>query len=198
MHISFNSVRFFGILCRILFFSVPQRWSIELRSGDWLLHWRTLSFLLLNHSRGKFVVCSGSLSCQNFHLGFLNIRFALGMRLFSNIWRYMAPSIFPAMMWSAPLLCEVKQSKTIILYYLCYSQLVWYFYAHTLSPSSSRHDERYCDQKVQFWFHLTKWQFSNFHFHSLNVLLHNLNDLQRVFSLTWEFYEVWKDLIQLP
>ena len=75
MNISFNSAIFFRLLCRILFFSVPQRFSIGLKSGDWLGNWRTLIFPLLNHSR------LGSLSSWNVHLCFFNKSFAFGMRL---------------------------------------------------------------------------------------------------------------------
>ena len=41
-----------------------------------------------------------------------------------------------------------------------------------------------CDRKILIWFHQTKWLSFNIHLLSLNVLLQNLNDLQRVFSLT--------------
>ena len=70
MHISFNSARYFGILSRILFFSVPQGFSIGVKSGDWHGHWRTLIFLSLNHSRVQFAVSLGSLSCWNVRLRF--------------------------------------------------------------------------------------------------------------------------------
>ena len=95
MHISFNFERFFRLLCRILFFHLPQWLSIGLRSGNWLGHWRTSIFLSLNLSPVKSSVCLGSCSCWNVHLSFFNNRFALGMRLFSDIWRYVAPIHFP-------------------------------------------------------------------------------------------------------
>ena len=44
----------------------------------------------------------------------LNKLFALGMGLSSNTCRYTAPSVLPPMMWGAPLLCEVRQTHTII------------------------------------------------------------------------------------
>ena len=59
MDISFNLAEFLGLLWRILFFSDPQRFSIGLRSEGWLGRWRTLIFLLLNHSRVKFAVWLG-------------------------------------------------------------------------------------------------------------------------------------------
>ena len=111
MHISFNSAGFFRLLYWLLFLSVPQRLSIGLRSGDWLGHWRTLIFLSLNHSRVKFVVV-----LWEHPLEFLNKRFTLGMRLLSNIWRYMELCIFSSMMWSAPVPREVKHAHTIIYY----------------------------------------------------------------------------------
>ena len=59
----------------------------------------------------------------------------------------MLPSVlygrFLQMIWSAPVSCKVKQAQTIIPT----SVLVWYFYGHTQSPSSSKHDEWYCDRK---------------------------------------------------
>ena len=116
MHISFNSARFFGLLYRILFFSAPQTFSV-----GWRGHWKTLIYLLLKQSCVKYAVGLGSLFCWNFHLHLLNKRFALGMSLFSNIWRYMTQSIFPSMMCSEPVPCEVKRAQTIILPPPCFT-----------------------------------------------------------------------------
>ena len=82
----FNTL--FFQLCRIFrtpspyrILQFPQWFSIGLRSGDSLGHWRTFIFFLLNHSRVKFAACLGSLSCWNVHLRLSNKRYAIEMPL---------------------------------------------------------------------------------------------------------------------
>ncbi len=49
-------------------FSSLHRFSMGLRSGDWLGHSKTLMCFFLSHSFIALAVCFGSLSCWNTHL----------------------------------------------------------------------------------------------------------------------------------
>ena len=112
MQISFNLARFLGFLWWTCFFNVPQRFSIGLRSGDLLGHWRTLVFFLVNRFDFKLAVSFGSLTCWN-------VSFRLPPCI--KIWWCMAPSIFPSTLWSAPLSCAEKQPQVIILPHPCFT-----------------------------------------------------------------------------
>ncbi len=48
-------------------FSSLHRFSVGLKSGDWLGHSRTLLCFFLSHSFVALAVCFGSLSCWNTH-----------------------------------------------------------------------------------------------------------------------------------
>ncbi len=62
-----KSLRFRGWRLATRTFSSLQRFSMGLRSGDWLGHSRTLMCFFLSHSFVALAVCFGSLSCWNTH-----------------------------------------------------------------------------------------------------------------------------------
>ncbi len=62
-----KSLRFGGWRLATRTFSSLHRFSMGLRSGDWLGHSRTLMCFFLSHSFVALAVCFGSLSCWNTH-----------------------------------------------------------------------------------------------------------------------------------
>ncbi len=62
-----KSLRFWGWRLATRTFSSLLRFSMGLRSGDWLDHSRTLMWFFLSHSFVALAVCFGSLSCWNTH-----------------------------------------------------------------------------------------------------------------------------------
>ncbi len=63
MQISSRAVMFWGCRWATWTFNSLQRFSMGLRSGDWLGHSRTLKCFLRSHSFVARAVCLGSLSC---------------------------------------------------------------------------------------------------------------------------------------
>ncbi|CDQ94710.1 unnamed protein product, partial [Oncorhynchus mykiss] len=63
MQISSRAVMFWGCCWATWTFNSLQRFSMGLRSGDWLGHSRTLKCFLRSHSFVARAVCLGSLSC---------------------------------------------------------------------------------------------------------------------------------------
>ncbi len=63
MQISSRAVMFWGCRWATQTFNSLQRFSMGLRSGDWLGHSRTLKCFLRSHSFVARAVCLGSLSC---------------------------------------------------------------------------------------------------------------------------------------
>ncbi len=62
-----KSLRFRGWRLATRTFSSLHRFSVGLRSGDWLGHSRTLMCFFLSHSFVALAVCFESLSCWNTH-----------------------------------------------------------------------------------------------------------------------------------
>ncbi len=62
-----KSLRFRGWCLATRTFRSLHRFSMGLRSGDWLGHSRTLMCFFLSHSFVALAVCFGSLSCWNTH-----------------------------------------------------------------------------------------------------------------------------------
>ncbi len=62
-----KSLRFWGWRLATQTFSSLHRFSMGLRSGDWLGHSRTLMCFFLSHYFVALAVCFGSLSCWNTH-----------------------------------------------------------------------------------------------------------------------------------
>ncbi len=90
-----KSLRFLGCLMETRTFSSLHRFSMGLRSGDWLGHSRTLMCFFLSHSFVALAVCFGSLSCWKTHPRPIFSVLAEGRRFSSNILRYMAPVHWP-------------------------------------------------------------------------------------------------------
>ncbi len=65
--ILFKSLQFRSWSLATWTFSSLRRFSVGLRSGDWLGHSKTLMCFFLSHSIVALAVCFGSLSCWNTH-----------------------------------------------------------------------------------------------------------------------------------
>ena len=65
---SLKSARFFGLFLCTAVLNIRHKFSMGLRSDDWLGHERTLILLFANHSVVNFAVCLGSFSCWKIHL----------------------------------------------------------------------------------------------------------------------------------
>ncbi len=91
MQISSRAVMFWGCRWATRTFNSLQRFSMGLRSGDWLGHSRTLKCFLRSHSFVARAVCLGSLSCWKTQPRFIFNALADGRRFSLKISRYMAP-----------------------------------------------------------------------------------------------------------
>ncbi len=80
MQISSRAVMFWGCRWATRTFNSLQRFSMGLRSGDWLGHSRTLKCFLRSHSFVARVVCLGSLSCWKTQPRFIFNALANGRR----------------------------------------------------------------------------------------------------------------------
>ncbi len=90
MQISSRAVMFWGCRWATRTFNSLQRFSMGLRSGDWLGHSRTLKCFLRSHSFVARAVCLGSLSCWKTQSRFIFNALADGRRFSLKISRYMA------------------------------------------------------------------------------------------------------------
>ncbi len=117
-------------------FSSLHRFSMGLRSGDWLAHSRTIMCFFLSHSFVALAVCFGSLSCWNTHPRPIFNALAEGRRFSSNI---ICTSIGPSMQWSRPVPLAEKQPQSMMFPRPCL----------TVGNESS-----WC-QRAKFWSHLT-------------------------------------------
>ncbi len=90
MQISSRAVMFWGCRWETQTFNSLQRFSMGLRSGDWLGHSRTLKCFLRSHSFVARAVCLGSLSCWKTQPRFIFNALADGRRFSLKISRYMA------------------------------------------------------------------------------------------------------------
>ncbi len=102
MQISSRAVMFWGCRWATRTFNSLQRFSMGLRSGDWLGHSRTLKCFLRTHSFVDWVVCLGSLSCWKTQPRFIFNALADGRRFSLKISRYMAPFILSFTQISRP------------------------------------------------------------------------------------------------
>ncbi len=102
MQISSRAVMFWGCRWATRTFNSLQRFSMGLRSGDWLGHSRTLKCFLRSHSFVARAVCLGSLSCWNTQPRFIFNALADGRRFSLKISRYMAPFILSFTQISRP------------------------------------------------------------------------------------------------
>ncbi len=107
MQISSRAVMFWG--CRW-----AARFSMGLRSGDWLGHSRTLKCFLRSHSFVARAVCLGSLSCWKTQPRFIFNALADGRRFSLKISRYMAPFILSFTQISRPGPFAEKQPQSMM------------------------------------------------------------------------------------
>ncbi len=84
MQISSRAVMFWGCRWATRTFNSLQRFSMGLRSGDWLGHSRTLKCFLRRHSFVARAVCLGSLSCWKTQPRFIFNALADGSKVFTQ------------------------------------------------------------------------------------------------------------------
>jgi hypothetical protein len=115
IHTFSRSFRFRGCPWAIRTFSSLQRFSIGFRSGDWLVHSRTVRCFLRSHSLVALAVCFGSLSCWKTQLRPIFNALTEGRRLLAKISHYMAPSILPSIRCSRPVPFAEKHPQRMML-----------------------------------------------------------------------------------
>ncbi len=122
-------------------FSSLHRFSMGLRSGDWLGHFRTLMCFLSHCVLGY---CHAGIPIHDpFSMPWLA----------SMPWWYMAPSIAPLMRCSCPVPLAEKHPKAC--FHLHVWQWGWCSWGHRQHSSSSKHGELSWCQRARFWSHLT-------------------------------------------
>ncbi len=121
MQISSRAVMFWGCRWATRTFNSLQRFSMGLRSGDWLGHSRTLKCFLRSHSFVARAVCLGSLSCWKIQPRFIFNALADGRRFSLKITRYMAPFILSFTQISRPGPFAEKQPQSMMLPPPCFT-----------------------------------------------------------------------------
>ncbi len=121
MQISSRAVMFWGCRWATRTFNSLQRFSMGLRSGDWLGHSRTVKCFLRSHSFIARVVCLGSLSCWKTQPRFIFNALADGRRFSLKISRYMAPFILSFTQISRPGPFAEKQPQSMMFPPPCFT-----------------------------------------------------------------------------
>ncbi len=121
MQISSRAVMFWGCRWATRTFNSLQRFSMGLRSGDWLGHSRTLTCFLRSHSFVARAVCLGSLSCWKTQPRFIFNALADGRRFSLKISRYMAPFILSFTQISRPGPFAEKQPQSMMFPPPCFT-----------------------------------------------------------------------------
>ncbi len=121
MQISSRAVMFWGCRWATRTFNSLQRFSMGLRSGDWLGHSRTLKCFLRSHSFVAWAVCLGSLSCWKTQPRFIFNALADGRRFSLKISRYMAPFILSFTQISRPGPFAEKQPQSMMFPPPCFT-----------------------------------------------------------------------------
>ncbi len=121
MQISSRAVMFWGCRWATRTFNSLQRFSMGLRSGDWLGHSRTLKCFLRSHSFVARAVCLGSLSCWKTQPCFIFNALADGRRFSLKISRYMAPFILSFTQISRPGPFAEKQPQSMMFPPPCFT-----------------------------------------------------------------------------
>ena len=121
MQISSRAVMFWGCCWATQTFNSLQRFSMGLRSGDWLGHSRTLKCFLWNHSFVARAVCLGSLPCWKTQPCFIFNALADGRRFSLKISRYMAPFILSFTWISRPGPFAEKQPQSMMFPPPCFT-----------------------------------------------------------------------------
>ncbi len=167
MQISSRAVMFWGCRWATRTFNSLQRFSMGLRSGDWLGHSRTLKCFLRSHSFVARAVCLGSLSCWKTQPRFIFNALADGRRVSLKISRYMAPFIFSFTQISRPGPFAEKQSQSMMFPPPCFTVGMVFFGCNSAFFLLQTRQVEFLP-KFLFWFHLTIW-------HSPNPLLDHPN-----------------------
>ncbi len=168
MQISSRAVMFWGCRCRATqTFNSLQRFSMGLRSGDWLGHSRTLKCFLRSHSFVARVVCLGSLSCWKTQPRLIFNALADGRRFSLKISRYMAPLILSFTQISRPGPFAEKQPQSMMFPPPCFTVGMVFFGCNSAFFLLQTRQVEFLP-KIIFWFHLTIW-------HSPNPLLDHPN-----------------------
>ncbi len=121
MQISSRAVMLWGCRWATRTFNSLQRFSMGLRSGDWLGHSRTLKCFLRSHSFVARAVCLGSLSCWKTQPRFIFNALADGRRFSLKISRYMAPFILSFTQISRPGPFAEKQPQSMMFPPPCFT-----------------------------------------------------------------------------
>ncbi len=121
MQISSRAVMFWGCRWATRTFNSLQRFSMGLRSGDWLGHSRTLKCFLRSHSFIARAVCLGSLSCWKTQPRFIFNALADGRRFSLKISRYMAPFILSFTQISRTIPFAEKQPQSMMFPPQCFT-----------------------------------------------------------------------------
>ncbi len=127
MQISSRAVMFWGCHWATRTFNSLQRFSMGLRSGDWLGHSRTLKCFLRSHSFVARAVCLGSLSCWKTQPRFSFNALADGRRFSLKISRYMAPFILSFTQISHPGPFAEKQPQSMMFPPPCFTVVMVFF-----------------------------------------------------------------------
>ncbi len=167
MQISSRAVMFWGCRWATRTFNSLQRFSMGLRSGDWLGHSRTLKCFLRSHSFVARAVCLGSLSCWKTQPHFIFNALADGRRFSLKISRYMAPFILYFTQISRPGPFAEKQPQSMMFAPPCFTVDMVFFGCNSAFFLLQTRRLEFLP-KVIFWFHLTIW-------HSPNPLLDHPN-----------------------
>ncbi len=131
MQISSRAVMFWGCRWATWTFNSLQRFSMGLRSGDWLDHSRTLKCFLRSHSFVARAVCLGSLSCWKTQPRFIFNALADGRRFSPKISRYMAPFILSFTQISHPGPFAEKQPQSMMFPPPCFPVGMAFFLLQT-------------------------------------------------------------------
>ena len=121
MQISSRAVMFWGCRWATRTFNSLQRFSMGLRSGDWLGHSRTLKCFSRIHSFVARAVCLGSLSCWKTQPRFIFNVLADGRRFSLKISWYMAPFILSFTRISRPGPFAEKQPQSMMFPPPCFT-----------------------------------------------------------------------------
>ncbi len=164
MQISSRAVMFWGCRWATRTFNSLQRFSMGLRSGDWLGHSRTLKCFLRSRSFVARAVCLGSLSCWKTQPRFIFNALADGRRFSLKISRYMAPFILSFTQISRPGPFAEKQPQSMMFPPPCFTVGMVFFGCNFSPPNTTS------------WVFTKKFYFG-FIWHSPNPLLDHPNAL---------------------
>uniref|UniRef100_A0A3P9DV41 Uncharacterized protein n=1 Tax=Maylandia zebra TaxID=106582 RepID=A0A3P9DV41_9CICH len=121
MQIFSRAVMFWGCRRATRTFNSRHRFSMGLRSGDWLGHSRTFKCFLRSHSFVARAVCFGSLSCWKTQPRFIFKVLTDGRRFWLKISRYMAPFILSLTRISRPVPLAEKQPHSMMFPPPCFT-----------------------------------------------------------------------------